>query len=173
VAPFLVWAISAALRPKAAAGRRERQLEKIERSGMSEFARQTDPTFVAAVRSAQLGAAREPCPGLGQGRQSLAQSSHLFRPNATNLASCVGSASGPWIANGMSCWPPTCRCRGAFCCEAVRAQYNNLVVDAALRSPSVREVGSTEAQFNPTVIHFIKLCARYLTLRVYQIIETA
>jgi hypothetical protein len=54
-----------------------------------------------------------------------------------------------------------------------RAQYDNLALDAALRSPSVREVGSTEAQFNPTVVHFIKLCARYLTLRVYQIIETA
>jgi hypothetical protein len=35
------------------------------------------------------------------------------------------------------------------------------------------EVGWTEAQFNSTVVHFLGLCARYLTLRVYQIIETA
>jgi hypothetical protein len=56
--------------------------------------------------------------------------------------------------------------------RGTRAQYNNSVVDA-MRSPNVREVGSTDAQFNPTVVHFIKLCARYLTLGVYQIVETA
>ena len=54
-----------------------------------------------------------------------------------------------------------------------RAQYNNLVADAGWRSTSVREIGRTEAQLNPTVVHFIELCARYLTCRVYQIIETA
>jgi hypothetical protein len=35
------------------------------------------------------------------------------------------------------------------------------------------EVVCTEAQFNSTVVHFVGLWARYLTHRVYQIIETA
>jgi hypothetical protein len=35
------------------------------------------------------------------------------------------------------------------------------------------DVGRTEAQFNSTVVHFVGLCARYLTHRVYQIIEIA
>jgi hypothetical protein len=35
------------------------------------------------------------------------------------------------------------------------------------------EVGYTEAQFNSTVVHFVGLRARYLTHRVYQIIEIA
>ena len=35
------------------------------------------------------------------------------------------------------------------------------------------EVVCTEGQFNSTVVHFVGLWARYLTHRVYQIIETA
>jgi hypothetical protein len=71
-------------------------------------------------------------------------------------------------------WLATRTQRG--CVKQVNAFRRRNSLTAEVRCAAARwsgEVGRTEAKFNSTVVHFVGLCARYLTHRVYQIIEIA
>jgi len=70
--------------------------------------------------------------------------------------------------------------RGASCCDVsssingrLEAAGRNTITWSPTRGGLPREIDRTEVQLNPTVVHFIELCARYLTHRVYPIIEIA